>query len=320
MRTILVAIFLCVLCAAGFSESLPLNEMGKPFSSPNLVVQWKVETNVFPRTVSVYRILPTKFSPVVISNLLSIAKLTANDQTKSDTGVENFVSTDKTRSLQINSILGTIDYADDSVVQGGMTNVSIGVPSENELLGLTVDLLPELGLKLSDIKKKGNRIEPEFSFYEPELTMFYLNSVLVTNIPQRSVFFRRALDSGSFLGNDGGGNCWIYFGSHKAVSKIALKWPDIERYKSFPTADLKTIANWIRGGKARHGLIPMNVGEIDWKRLQSMTVTKAEICYLTSQNYIYPIVSFWTTVDTGHGPVDVEIDCPIIDEAKPREK
>jgi hypothetical protein len=31
----------------------------------------------------------------------------------------------------------------------------------------------------------------------------------------------------------------------------------------------------------------------------------------------YPLVALWTTVDTGHGNIDVEIDCPIIDETKP---
>ena len=144
-----------------------------------------------------------------------------------------------------------------------------------------------------------------------------MNSVLVSNIPQRSVFFRRALDSGAFLGNDEGGNCWIYFGSHKAISKIALKWPTIEHYKSFPTADFKTLTKWIREGKARHGFISMNVGEIDWKNLKSMTVTKVEICYLTGKNFVYPIASLWTTVDTGYGDIDIEIDCPIFDEAKP---
>jgi hypothetical protein len=315
VKKILAVVFLNAFWSAGFSENLPLNEMGKPFSSPNLVVHWKVQTNVFPSTVWIYRLRPTIFSPAVISNLMQVARLTSNDETKNDAS-ENFVSSDKTRSLQIDSTLGRIDYTDESVVHSGATNLSVDVPQENELLGLTTNLLPELGLKPSDIKKKKNSNEPEFNFYEPELTMYYFNSVLVSNIPQRSVFFRRALDSGAFLGNDEGGNCWIYFGSHKAISKIALKWPTIERYKSFPVADFKTLAKWIREGKARHGFISMNVGEIDWAKLKSMTVSKAEMCYLTGKNYVYPIASLWTTIDTGYGEIDIEIDCPIIDETK----
>ena len=30
---------------------------------------------------------------------------------------------------------------------------------------------------------------------------------------------------------------------------------------------------------------------------------------------LMPLVSLWTTVDTGHGNVDVEIDCPIVDDS-----
>ena len=159
MKRILIAILLTSFWAAGFSENLPLNEMGKSFSSPNLAVQWKVPTNVFPSKVSIYRLLPTKFPPDVTSNLMDIARLTANDRTKNDSG-ENFTSSDKMRKLRIDSVSGTIDYTDDSVVHGGTTNVSVGVPDESELFGLTTNILPRLGLKFSDIKGARLDIDP----------------------------------------------------------------------------------------------------------------------------------------------------------------
>jgi hypothetical protein len=34
-------------------------------------------------------------------------------------------------------------------------------------------------------------------------------------------------------------------------------------------------------------------------------------------DWLYPFAALETTVDTGRGNVDVEIDCPIIDETKP---
>jgi hypothetical protein len=33
-------------------------------------------------------------------------------------------------------------------------------------------------------------------------------------------------------------------------------------------------------------------------------------------SWVHPFATLWATVDTGHGNVDVEIDCPIIDEAE----
>lgn len=309
MRKITTLVFFIASVAAGLSQSLPLNELGKPFSSPTVPVQWHVQTNVFPPRLSIYHIIPTKFSQAIISNLLSISGLAENDRVKGD----NFASTDGTRTLHIVSATGTIEYSNTAVVHSGLTTASVGVPKEAELFGLTTNLLPKLGLSLSEIKRKENSTEREFNFYEPQLTMFRTNSMFVTNIPERSVFFRRALDNGAVLGNDEGGNCWIFFGSHYAISKIDLKWPAIEVYKSFPSADFKKIAEWIHQGKARHGLISSDVGEFDWSKLKSITVTKAEICYVTNGKYVYPLASLWTSLDTGYGNVDVEIDCPIID-------
>jgi hypothetical protein len=314
VKRILVILGFSAWCAAGFCENLPLNELGSPFSAPKLTVIWKAEPKVASR-LWIYRIVPTRFPPAVISNLIALGGFTAKDQIKDSSG-EQFASPDGTRHLRFDSASGAIDYTDDGVVHSGETAASVDVPGENELLGLTTAFLPKLGLKTSDIKKMANGVDPEFSFFEPQMTMFTMHGVLVTNVPQRSVFFRRALGGGAVVGNDDGGNGWIYFASHKAISKIALKWPALEPYKSYPTADPKTIAEWIHHGKARHGFISMNIGDLNWPMLKSMTVTKAELCYVTGKLYVFPLLSLWTTADTGSGTVDVEIDCPIVDQTK----
>lgn len=240
---------------------------------------------------------------------MAIARLTKADRVKG--AEESFVSADKSRSLRIDPAAGKMEYADTSVVHSGFSDRSVDVPREDELFGLTTNLLPKLGLSLSEIKRKENSTEPEFNFYEPQLTMFHTNSVLVTNIPQRSVFFRRRLDGGAVLGNDEGGNCWIFFGSHHAISKVGLQWPALEKYRTSPTADFNTITRWIHEGKARHGLISSDVGEIDWSKIKTLTVNKAEICYVTKGKYIHPLASLWATVESGAGKFEVEIDCPI---------
>jgi hypothetical protein len=96
----------------------------------------------------------------------------------------------------------------------------------------------------------------------------------------------------------------------------------LKRYKAFPTVSPDTIIKWIREGKAKQGGIPMNSNDIDWTTAKSLTIKKAEICYYAGDRFspspwLMPIVSFWTTVDTRDGTIDVEIDCPIIDEKKP---
>jgi hypothetical protein len=48
-----------------------------------------------------------------------------------------------------------------------------------------------------------------------------------------------------------------------------------------------------------------------------MTVQSVKVCYQSTEHYVYPLLALWTTLDTGSGNLDVEIDCPIIDEAQP---
>jgi hypothetical protein len=301
--------------AAGLSEGPPLNEMGQPFKTPRAVFEWDVPTNVFPSSLTVYKRTVTDFSPAVVSSMERIGHFRDADK-KMDGTAAVFSSPDGARQLRIDPATGDIEYSNSGVVHGGTTNVSVGVPEESELLPLTMKLLPKLGIKVSEIQRQEGSSKPEFNFYEPDLSIFTLNSVLVSNIPQRSVFFRRQIDSGAVVGNDEGGNGWIYFGSNHAISKISLKWPTLKPYKTFQTADFNTLEKWIRQGRARHGFIEMNVGDLDWPRLKKMTVKKAQICYVTDGNFIYPIASLLVGVDGPYGPLDVEIDVPAYDASK----
>ena len=79
----------------------------------------------------------------------------------------------------------------------------------------------------------------------------------------------------------------------------------------------------MRKGKAIQGLIPDSVDAIDWKTVENVTIKKAKPCYyaggdrFSPSDWLQPYAALWTTVDTGHGNVNLEIDCPVIDETKP---
>ena len=63
----------------------------------------------------------------------------------------------------------------------------------------------------------------------------------------------------------------------------------------------------------------MSIGEIDWKTVKSITVKKALPCYFSgNSNRLIPFLVLFTTVDDGHESLDVQIECPVIDEAKLR--
>src|SRR5208283_4017623 len=145
------------------------------------------------------------------------------------------------------------------------------------------------------------------------------NHETITNIEFRAVDFRRSVDRAPFLGAGAGGDGEIEFGEHGKIIKIDLSWRNLERYKSYPAATPETIIKWMRQGKAVQS--PSDT-EVNWLTVKSLTIEKAQLSYYAGDRFapcdwLMPLVSLWTTVDTGHGNIDVEIDCPIIDEAEP---
>ncbi len=94
----------------------------------------------------------------------------------------------------------------------------------------------------------------------------------------------------------------------------------MERDKLHPTVTPEMMVKSIREGKAIQGMVPDTVGSIDWPTVKSVTIKEAKPLYfaggdpLSPSDWLEPFAALWTTVDTGHGNVDVEIDCPIIDE------
>ena len=195
------------------------------------------------------------------------------------------------------------------------------VPSENEALRLTKKLLPQLGINLSDIEKEAHSLEPNFHVSDMGVT-YFVNHKAITNTEARVVCFGRAVDGISFVSIGTGGDGEIHFGGHSHIIRMLITWRNLERYKAYPTFDPEMIVKSIRDGKAIQGMVPDSVGSIDWKMVKSVTIKKAKPCYYAGgdrfapSDWLQPYAALWASVETDHGDVDVEIDCPIINEPK----
>jgi hypothetical protein len=221
--------------------------------------------------------------------------------------------------LVISFPLGAIEY--DVTTRYGPTNLAEEVPDSRQVLKLTKRLLPKLGIALSDLDKKEDGSGPEFHVLNSE-TEYYVNHTTITNIQERGVSFRRAVDGASFLGAGTGGNGNIWFGDHGKIIKIDLSWRNLERHQSYPTVTVEAMINSIREGKAVQGWLRADSIGIDWPTVKSVTIKGTWPCYdagdpLNRSDWLHPFAALSTTVDTGRGNVEVEIDCPIIDEPKP---
>jgi hypothetical protein len=298
-----------------FSQHLSF-KFGTSFQRTDLDVRWNLNTNALPTHVWTYRLLPRAFSPAAVSNLMAFGSFTAKDIIVSNAD-EMVFKRGNVAALSISARFGSIGFQ--SYKRRELTNLLHDVPKLSDLGRLTTNFLNQVGIDISEIEKRQDGI-PDFHFSEPN--KFYLvNQTLVTNIEFRSVTFRRAVEGARFVGNGAGGDCEIQFGEHGVPSKIWLSWRNLERGYKDPVASHETMTKWMRQGKAVQGATLSSIPPIDWKRVKSVTVKQAKLCYyggdqFAPSDWLIPFAALWTTVDTGYSNVEVEIDCPCIDEKK----
>jgi hypothetical protein len=319
MKRIFLFVLFQMSWATGFSQSLSLQNLGEPFRCTNLVVNWNAPTDALPTAVCVYRLLPKKFPENAVSNLIISCGFTEKDKKISNGEEIVFKNADKfpSKFLGISSTHGAIFYT--TLSHYGPTNLAKDVPEMSEMPELTTNFLSNFGINISDIEKNTNGV-PDFHFWEP-FTEYYVRGIFITNIEFRAVDFQRSVDGGPFLGGGAGGDGQIEFGEHGEPVKIDITWRNLERHKSYRPATPETIINWIRDGKAVLSPMPDNVAPIDWLTVKSLTIKQVVVGHyagspFSPSDWLMPLVSLWTTVDTGNGTVDVEIDCPIIDETE----
>jgi hypothetical protein len=302
--------------ANGFSQELSLK--GTPFRRSDLKIIWNIATNTLPAAVWVYRVLPNRFSPAVISNLLAICSLTEKEKTREDNDWLVFQSRDDSRRrLGLLFPLGSIEY--DAQPRHGPTNLVMQVPTEAQALELATKIFPELGIDLTDIERKENG-SPNLHVFDSETT-YFVNNTAVTNTEFRGVRFRRAVDGALVVGAGVGGNCEIRFGDHGKVSKLSVSWRNLQRQNRYELDPPEVLGQRIRDGKAVQGMLVMGAEPIDWKTVRRVTITSAKVCYNggdTSRpsDWLIPFAALWATVDTGRGNVEVEIDCPAVGERR----
>jgi hypothetical protein len=319
MRKKAVIILFQAIYLTGYSENPRWKYADdKPIPAcADLDVRWDVGSNVptnkWPAKLWIYELTPRKLSPKIISNLMLMCSFTEKDNVQQDTNGVVFKSPDGERTLTVSFVSGSIRYHGPEPKYVLKPNFFEDVPRTEEMPKLTKYFLKNIGIKLSEIQKNTNGVP---SFYFDDRGYEYLfGKVWTTNLWGRAVGFRRAVDGAEVIGD--AGYCRLTFGEHGKISQIDFSWPDLKREKSAPTLKPQVITQLIRQGKAFQGATFDSVGDIDWLSVKSVTIKQAWPCYFAGDsNLFYPFLALWTTVDTGHGNIDVGIDCPIIDESK----
>jgi hypothetical protein len=310
MKKIILLLLIQVVCAmAGFAQSPPWKANNEIIPArPDLNVLWQNSTQ-FPRKIWIYQLLPNVFPPKIISNVMALCSFTGKDKIDDETNGMVFQNPDGSRKLSISYSSGAIEY-ETAEIRYSPTNLAIGVPSTNELPEVAKSVLSKLHIKFSDIT--GWLGTNKIDFSEP-LTTFYVGGAVITNVPYRTVYFRRSVD-GMPIAYD-----FYRFnvGEYGKISKISIAWPNLKRLKSYRTVSPKDVVDFIRHGNATRGPVPTSIGDIDWPSIKSLTITDAIPSYLVNGNRLYPFLYLGALVDTGNVKVKIGMACPIFDETKP---
>jgi hypothetical protein len=246
---------------------------------------------------------------------MSLCSFTEKEKVQDDANWLVFRTADGSRRLGILFPLGSIEY--DARQNYGPTNLIEAVPTENEVLRMAADIFPRCGVSLSEVERRGESSEPNFHFFS-SLTTYFINRTAITNVEFRGIRFRRAVNGALFVGAGTGGNCEIRFGDHGRICKLSISWRNLERHKALATAGPERMAQWMRQGRAVQGMLPADAEPIDWKTVRRATITGAKICYYAGSlsepsEWLMPFAALWARVDRGHGTIEVEIDCPIVE-------
>jgi len=312
-KKIFVLIVQALCLATGFSQNPRWQMIDKTLipARADLDVRWEAPTKTIPSKVWIYRLLPNNFSPEAISNVVMLCSFTTTNRIEQNTNGTAFQSPDGSRKLSISFPSAQIHY-ETPEPRLSPTNLAKEVPPMSQLPELTTNLLKQVNIPLSAVT--GFFETDKFNFWQPP-TMYYVSNTIITNIAFRAVNFRRTVDEIPIIACDGGS---AYFGNYGKVSKLLITWHNFNRYKSSPTLKPQAIIQLLRQGKAHQEPVPLDVGYIDWPTVKSVTIKEAKPCYFAGDtDWLYPFLWLDTNVDTGHGIVDVGIDCPIIDETKP---
>lgn len=310
MRKIILLFLIQVSCSlTGLAQRSPWKASGEVVPErPDLIVHWQDSTK-FPRKVWVYQLLPDDFSPQIVSNLMSLCSFTAKDETESRASGMTFQSADRTRTLSISFSSGEIEYTTPEISYS-LTNLAVGVPPIDQLPTMATNFLGELHINFSDITDYfgTNKID----YVEPTMTLFYLKGTIVTNIPYRTILFKRAVDGVRIAFE----NNRISIGEHGKISAISIYWPNLKRVRSYPVVSREEVIHFLRTGDAVRGPATTDIGDFDWSSVKSLTITDAIPSYLVSDDRLYPFLYLGTLIDLGGVQTKIGMACPLFDETQ----
>ena len=275
MTRLSICSYFAVALAAG-AAGPPLADFCEPFRCDGCEVVWAVPTNRLPASISILKVVPTKYPANVISNLLDLAELTYKNRMRPvQTGVFlgkdvlSFGDREETRHLDVVPSEGCVVIVNSRPL-AGPKEPSQGVPSTAQALKLTLKLLPVLGIPEAELAtNRVGKIAPRSFSDETEMHKEKPSGKVVTNLLARSVQLNRQIEGVPVWGAAGIG---AKFGNHGKLAELNVAWRKVEPFKRCAVPSARDFVELIKNGKSL-----MRSGEAG--QFEKVTVTDALLYY-----------------------------------------
>ena len=251
-----------------------------PHLSTNCQIIWKAPVNSVPKSLWVYKILPSTFTASMISNAVVLASFQSKGFPQPSTN--QIILWDHMRegddplagSFCILPDVGTIQFE----MRNHASGSSEAIPNDDTIMKRAWICVIQLGIDHAQLSQ--GRIQNSECEYDGK-------GRIATNgyVCGRAITLVRKIDGVDFQADSEGFS--IEFGSHGVIRSFGLVWPNLERSESRQTFSPEQIINSIRANKSP--VFPNENEETFFQRVKSLS--QAKTFTITK---ITPIYGDWT--------------------------
>jgi len=311
-----------LMWSTAWAGGLSFDGWGASFKPPKTAeVFWAASTHHLPNALWVYRVIPSKFSSAVVSNMMALGGWTMNQRTNipgrppsRDKDFLHFGGSNGAE-LGISSRVGAIEYVNERA-RASARGRAADVPKEDLTLHLAWEFLKEVEIDPGQFAKDTNGSFKVFRGREEQTR----NGI--TEVISRDVYLIRQLDGVEFAGLGNYGGVRISFGDRGKIAEVLVLWPQLDRESSHRLASPKELCQWIKDGKSV--IAPrQTTGEIlgQAENLKRITIRSITPLYMGGNEMepkqpgdsIHPFAALEVTVNLGHTNLPAVLNCPIIE-------
>lgn len=315
--------FIGVIVAVGglaLATDLPLEDLGHPLSANKYYIAWECNFTNLPTELTVYEVVPKRFSHQVISNLVALAEFgnpsaALSALTQAAEGRKaRYEERDLRKFLLLDPANGEVFLHNPGAIANSRPEAA-GVPNDKQLLPLALEILAKLGVERSDLATQPGTDRPRMTVgVRVRGGRDKATGQRVEVALGRDVKLNRRINGIDCSAGGVAGAVWMEFGNYAKLATLEMAWRDLKPHKKLKSAGKIEIERWIRGGKAVTDLESDEAATVKRFVIKSITPAYLEKSRREPQKYVWPYAILSAVAEYGSTQVEAEIRLPIVME------